>query len=135
MGDRSSHMNPMNKITTVLILGLLVLAGTGVRVLNLDRASFWVDEVNTVFTAKSLNETGVDTLPSGAIYGRARIYTAIVAASFKLFGVSEFSARMPSVLFGVLSILLAYGLVRIWFDPKTALFTAFFMAFSHFEVG
>ncbi|NQT24465.1 glycosyltransferase family 39 protein [candidate division KSB1 bacterium] len=128
-------MNPMNKITTVLILGLLVLAGTGVRVLNLDRASFWVDEVNTVFTAKSLNETGVDTLPSGAIYGRARIYTAIVAASFKLFGVSEFSARMPSVLFGVLSILLAYGLVRIWFDPKTALFTAFFMAFSHFEVG
>lgn len=135
MDDWSLQMNPIKNFTAALILGLLIIAGTGVRVINLDRASFWVDEVNTAFTAQSLNETGVDTLPSGYIYGRGRIYTAIVAASFKLFGVNEVTARMPSVLFGVLSILLTYGLARIWFDPQTALFTAFFMAFSHFEVG
>lgn len=128
-------MQSAKKYAAGLILALLLVAGTGVRILNLDRASFWVDEVNTAFTAQALNERGVDTLPSGHIYGRARVYTAIVAAAFKLFGVNETTARMPSALFGVLSILLAYALARIWFGPRTALFTAFFMTFSHFEVG
>lgn len=128
-------MKIKENVIAFLILGLLVIAGTGIRVINLDRASFWVDEVNSVFAAQSLNETGADRLPSGYLYGRARIYTAIVAVSLQLFGENEVAARMPSVLFGVLSILLAYGLARIWFDTRTALIMAFFMAFSHFEVG
>lgn len=128
-------MQSMKKYASALILVLIVLAGAGLRVANLDRTSLWVDEANTVFTAQALNETGVDTLPSGHIYGRARVYTAIVAASFRIFGVSEASARLPSALFGVLSILLVYGLARIFFGPKTAFVTACFMTFSHFEVG
>jgi 4-amino-4-deoxy-L-arabinose transferase-like glycosyltransferase len=74
-------------------------------------------------------------MPSGRVVGRAPLYTIVTAAGFRLFGEDEAATRMPAALFGLASVLLAYGLAKRLFDRNVGLITAFFMTFSPFEVG
>jgi 4-amino-4-deoxy-L-arabinose transferase-like glycosyltransferase len=118
----------------LLLAGLLAAAGF-LRIYDLGASSFWVDEVNTYYCAKSWNETGKMLMPSGMVNKRAPLYTIVTAAGFRLFGEDEAATRMPAALFGLASILLAYGLAKRLFDRNIGLVTAFFMTFSPFEVG
>lgn len=117
------------------LLAILILAGGFLRVWNLNVPSLWVDEANTVFSAQAMERTGEDLFPSGRINGRARLYTAVVALVFRFLGVSEMTARLPSAVFGLLSVFMVYFLGKKVFNNKVGLWTAFFVAFSHFEIG
>lgn len=114
---------------------LLIAAGTWLRTGNLSTASFWVDEVNVVYAAQSLNEGTGGVLPSGMVYTRAPVYTAVTAFFYRLLGVNETTSRIPAALFGILCIPLAYGVSRRVFSRQAALMTAFLVTFSHFEIG
>jgi 4-amino-4-deoxy-L-arabinose transferase-like glycosyltransferase len=92
------------------------------------------DETIHVYAAKSILETGKPELPSGEIYDRALFFTKAVALSFKLFGVNELSARLPSIVFGVLSVVLVFFIGR-GFGTSAGLIAALLMAFMPFEVG
>jgi 4-amino-4-deoxy-L-arabinose transferase-like glycosyltransferase len=116
-------------------LGICLCFGAFLRLWNLDAASLWVDEVNPAFAADAYLKTGVDMLPSGEIYGRARMNTLLVAWSESAFGLNEVGARLPSAFLGILSILLVYFLAKDLHGNKTALLAAFLTAFSHFEIG
>lgn len=128
-------MNPRNRIVIALILLVLIFSAVYLRGKNLGRLDFWTDEVNHVFAAKSLNETGKPELPSGMRYERALLYTRIMALSFRIFGVNETSARIPSVLFGLLGILLLFSIGTRMGWRHVGLFAAFFMTFSFFDIG
>jgi len=119
------------------LLLLLVLLGSGgfLRLWNLGVPSFWVDEVNTVFAADSIIKTGSPTLPSGMVYDRALLHTYAVVPLYRFFGVSETTTRLPSAIFGLFSILMAYFLGREIFSHRVGMLSAFFVTFSHFEVG
>ncbi len=117
------------------LLAILILSGGFLRVWNLNVPSLWVDEANTVFSAESMERTGEDLLPSGRINGRAQLHTALVALFFRFLGVSEMTVRLPSVIFGLLSVFMVYFLGKRVFNNKVGLWTAFFVAFSHFEIG
>jgi len=54
----------------------------------------------------------------------------INAASMKLFGLNEFSARLPSALCGLLTILVTYLIARQIYDRRTALFSAVILGTS-----
>src|SRR5437773_2822486 len=69
---------------------------------GLGKRSLSIDELYHVYAADSLNRDGTFSLPSGRSYERAAPYTYAVSLSFKYLGVSEFAARIPSVLFGLL---------------------------------
>jgi 4-amino-4-deoxy-L-arabinose transferase-like glycosyltransferase len=121
-----------------VFIGLLIFiaaAGGFLRLKNLGHCSYWVDETNALFAAKSLLENGTMVFPSGFVYDRAPLYTMMTAASFRCFGVSEASTRLPAALFGILSIFMAYATASRLFDRRTGLMTAFLTAFCHFEVG
>ncbi|MDM7926297.1 MAG: glycosyltransferase family 39 protein [bacterium] len=124
-----------NRTLRVLILAGLLAAGGFLRLWNLGAASLWVDELNTHYSARSWNEAGKDLFPSGKQDGRAQALTLTTALSYRLFGMNEAATRLPSALFGILSICAAYGLARRLFGTNAGLMTAFFTAFSHFEVG
>ncbi len=47
-------------------------------------------------------------------------YYWLVASAFRLFGISEISARLPSIILGVISILLIYEIGKILLSPKIA---------------
>lgn len=51
-----------------------------------------------------------------------------MAASFKLFGVSEFAARLPSLIVSTLGIVLCFGFARSLYGPQTGFIAAFLFA-------
>lgn len=87
-----------------------------------------------VFTAKSLMETGEPVFPGGAEYHRALPFSFLVAVSFKIFGVSELSARLPSVIFALLFIVTSSLVIRRMTDGYTATVYAMIIGLSPFAL-
>lgn len=54
----------------------------------------------------------------------------IIAISYKMFGVSEFVTRIPSLIFSFLSIIITFLLSQKLFDKKVAILSAFFIAIN-----
>jgi len=120
-------------IPTVFLL-LIVLSGIYIRIDGLANLGLAFDETIHLYAAKSILETGEPTLPSGYNYNRSIFFTYAVALSFKLFGVNEFTARLPSIIFGTLSIILVFFIGRRFFGSPVGLIAAFLMAFLPFEI-
>lgn len=54
----------------------------------------------------------------------------IISVSYKMFGVSEFVTRIPSIIFSFLSIIITFLLAQKLFNKKTAILSAFFIAIN-----
>lgn len=52
----------------------------------------------------------------------------LIACSYRIAGLSEFSTRLPSLILSTLMIMLCYLIARNLYDAKTGLMAAFFMA-------
>lgn len=98
----------------ILIISLLIIKW---YFFNLGTVQLWNDEYSHVFAAKSLITSGKPLLLSGKPYTRALIYTYMVAASYKLFGVSELTSRLPSIIIGFL-ILIGFFIVSKKFSKS-----------------
>ena len=124
-----------HRVALFALLAIVVLAGTYLRFANLGRLDLWIDEPYHLYSAQSLNETGEPYLPSGVRYARAPLYTRLVAVSFRLFGLSEFSVRFPSAFLGVVGIVAVFWMGRYLFSGKVGLLAAFFIAFSYYALA
>lgn len=93
------------------------------------------DEASIGYTAYSLLQTGRDE------YGRVfpfsfesfgdwklPLYIYTVVPFVSVFGLSEFAVRMPSAIFGILSVFLTFYLVKILFKNNLLAFTTMFLA-------
>ena len=69
------------------------------------------DEILHYDAAIGLNENGDLSIAQGT-YPRAALYTALVAASFRVFGISDIAARLPAVIASLIWSLLLYSFVR-----------------------
>lgn len=125
---------PSATFTFVVLVGLLI-CGTYLRFYNLGEMSFWVDEMNHVFAGMSLSEGEAPTFPSGVANERALLYSRMVGWTFSAFGVSEISARFPSAVLGLLSILLIFWVGKELFNRRVGLLAAFFLTFAHMPIG
>jgi len=119
----------------LIILGLSLAFAAYLRFFNLGTPSFWVDELDFVVAAQSQARVGEPLLASGYVYPRAPILTYALTASYSIFGVSEFSSRLPSAIFGWLSVLVVFFIGKRWFNARIGLIAAIFMAIAPFEVG
>lgn len=113
---------------------LLLIAGF-LRFWNLANRSLWVDEVNTVFAAKSELEMGEPLHPSGIKYGITPLFTKSVAFVYDLLQVDEGSSRIPAAIFGIIAIILTFYCAKQVFNKWVGLCAVFLMTFSHFEIG
>ncbi len=107
-----------------------MIIGGYLRIADIGRYTFWTDEFFHVFSAKSLLETGSPALPSGIPYTRSMAYTYIVSLFFKVFGVNEAAARMPSVIFGLAMIVVTYFMVSRILSRNAGIISAFLVAVS-----
>jgi len=121
--------------SSLILLFILVVVGASLRLINLEQSSFWVEEVKHVYSAKSFLEKGEFALPSGLEYKRALPFTFLVSVSFKIFGINEFAARLPSAIFGTLSILLVFFVGKGLFNERVGLIAALFLTFLPWEIG
>ena len=125
----------LSKSTVAFSLFVILVLAAGLRAYRLGAASFWVDEVNTFYSSQSMAEHGDSRLPSGRSDDRAPLQVMLTAQVFKLLPANEVSTRLPAVVFGLLSIWMAYVLAAKVFHQRVGLLAAFMMAFSHFEIG
>jgi 4-amino-4-deoxy-L-arabinose transferase-like glycosyltransferase len=136
MMNHSVIMLPSHKKSLIyaVILLMLVLVGFCIRSVELGKASLSYTEPLHMYAAKSILETAKSTLPSGKDYSRSQLFTNLVALSFKRFGLNEFAARFPSVIFGTLSIVLIFFIGKSFFGAVSGLIAAFMVALIPFEV-
>jgi hypothetical protein len=98
----------------LLLLFTITLIGFYFRYVGIaSNYSFWTDESNVTLYSRSIIDSGLPVLANGyttGIYQVALHY--LVALFFFILGISEFSARLPFVLFGSLSVFLAGIITR-----------------------
>jgi hypothetical protein len=118
------------------LLALILVGAFAARAYNLDKFSFWVDELYHVVAAQSVVETGAPTLPSyrGAQYTRAYPVTYITALMFDWFGSGEAAGRAPFLALNMVFLLTAFCVTRRWFNVHLALIVTFVLAFSPHEL-
>jgi 4-amino-4-deoxy-L-arabinose transferase-like glycosyltransferase len=108
-----------------LLLLVLTVAAFVMRVYHLDYLTLWVDEYVHVDRARNFPAEPLLTDDNNGI-----LLTLILLPIFKFFGVGEFAARFPSVVFGTGLVPLAYFFVKRYFNRHAALITAFLVTFS-----
>jgi 4-amino-4-deoxy-L-arabinose transferase-like glycosyltransferase len=111
---------------------LLVLTGASLFLINLGGPSLWdLDEGRNATAALGMLESEDYVVPR--FNGQLRVdkpallYWGQVAA-YRLFGVNEFAARLPSALAALLTLLLTYELGRRLFSAATGLLAGMILA-------
>lgn len=104
---------------------LIVLFGIAffLRIYNLEKypSQLHVDEISNIYDGYSIAETGADRWgvkypvilrAYGESDNRPPMYSWLSAGSIKLFGYSVFAGRLPSVIFGMVSLFLLFVTAR-----------------------
>ncbi|MFT4283149.1 MAG: glycosyltransferase family 39 protein [Candidatus Woesearchaeota archaeon] len=110
-------------IILILILGLFLRLG-------LDHY-MWIDETISASVAKTISETGTTTLPGGTEYNRAFLFHKAMSL-FVDFG--DRGIRFISVIFGLLTIFLAYLFSKKFLSKDFALVFPLLVAISTIEI-
>jgi 4-amino-4-deoxy-L-arabinose transferase-like glycosyltransferase len=122
---------------------ILLILTAGLCFPNLGSASLWdIDEGNNAEAAREMLESTNWVIPTFNYKLRvdkpALLYWLQIFA-YETFGVNEFSARLPSALAAILTVLVVYELGRRLFSPSTGLLsgvvlatTVAFCASAHF---
>ncbi len=98
------------------------------RILNFSKLGLVVDEQFTYEAARNLvNNFSLNFFDSG-YYFRGWPYTILVAISFFLFGISEFSLRLPGIVLSTITIFPLYYLVKKLIGKKEAIFASLFLS-------
>ncbi|MEM7577073.1 MAG: glycosyltransferase family 39 protein [Planctomycetota bacterium] len=132
----------------LVVLGsliVLMLVGGLLRLVHLAELTLQVDEGFQALAVAAILDHGFPLLDSGYVYGRSPLFLYAQAGVAALFGLSEWSLRVPSAAFGVLGIPIAYLLGRRLFDgvlPRkpfdaavaVGLVLAAFMALSAWQI-
>ncbi len=128
------NKNHSLKINLALFLLLsILLLGTVLRLYHLDEESLWTDEAFTVHHAQLQDWkqfiqriSTTEAAPPG--------HYLLLHYWLWWFGNSEFSVRLPSVLFGILSIIVLFLIVRRLWDEHVALLASLFMSTSMLQI-
>jgi len=127
---RSTSKQLSNKKTAILLFSIFIL-GAGLRLYRLGYQSLWIDEVLTFLSSKGtlsnvLFQTEINTniLP---------LYYVVVNAVLRV-GNQDALLRLPSVVFGSLSILALYFVVTNWLGKTSGLICALLLAISPFHI-
>src|SRR5205085_742609 len=122
------------KLSGLLLISLLLIIALGalLRIYKLGSDSVWLDEAYSIqISHKSLpeivEETSKDVHPP--------LYYFALHYWIKLFGDSEFYARLLSALFGTLAILVIYFVGALLFDRATGLLASLLVALSPFNIA
>ena len=117
----------MNKIKILLII-IIVLASS-LRLVGVTHENLCQIELHHTFRIVNSNikeSFNVDIHPP--------LYYVLMHFWVKIFGFSDFSLRYPSVIFGILSVVVTFMLARELFNQKIALLSSYFVGMSEFVI-
>lgn len=123
-----NNFNIDKKILLVLALALLLR----IFALGSNPPSLYWDEVSLGYNAYSILTDGIDehgnklpitNFPAFGDY-KPPLYIYLTVPSIFIFGLTEFAVRLPSALFGVLTVYIAYLLAKKFFKSNRAILFA-----------
>src|SRR3989344_2234251 len=130
----------MNKKTTYLLLALIIVLGAFLRIYGLGDESFWVDESSTAYGVKQTYSYIIHNINSYATLtpeyfkaggGEVPLYYILIRFWAGINGLSEFSLRLFSAIFGILSLCVIFKIGKMIFNDKVGLLSAFIMSINH----
>ena len=92
------------RITVIFSILILIVLAVLMRWHYITEAPLHIDEIYSFTAIESIVNTGLPTLPSGALYPRSPLHLYLSAASLHLFGHNLVSARLVSLFFFFASI-------------------------------
>ncbi|MGC9599101.1 MAG: glycosyltransferase family 39 protein [Minisyncoccia bacterium] len=130
-----------NKKNSLLISSLIIILGCSMLFFQLGKNNFMNDEFQTMDSGWNFEQVGnfykwdwlqnksSEYTPLGqqdqyADYIRAEVHTVLLSISYRLFGVSEFSSRLVSVIFGILFSLIIFPIIKFSQKSRQASFLA-----------
>jgi 4-amino-4-deoxy-L-arabinose transferase-like glycosyltransferase len=112
----------MFKKQNIILIGILTVSFL-LRIWRLGYHDFWFDEI-----------ASVDYVSVPWYNWNAPLYWIMLHFWTKIFGISEFALRFPSVLCSFLTVMLVFLLGKSLFDRKTALFATLLIGLSPFHL-
>lgn len=91
---------------------LIIILSLGLRLLSLNQ-SLWLDEAISANVVKNYSHQNIITQFSPSDF-HPPLYYLVLKAWTSVFGYSEFSLRLPSVIFSILTILLVFKYFGFW---------------------
>ncbi|MDP3987081.1 MAG: glycosyltransferase family 39 protein [Nanoarchaeota archaeon] len=116
-----------------VFLGFILLFAFFIRVYSLGVPPLWVDEAISAKAARMILEGEHSVFNPALGFGSAYVLHYFMAFLGFVFGVSEFSFRLVSVIFGLFTIVLAYFVSKEYSKPA-GLISALFFAVFYLEV-
>lgn len=114
-----------------LVLIAIILIGLGLRFYELAERPFMTDEAISTMAAVDISKTGYPpTQSDGTEYWRSILHTSTMAQFFQIFGISVFVSRIPSVLFGTLTIILIYLFGKELFNWQIGMISALLLSIN-----
>lgn len=107
------------------LLFVILILGSFLRLYNLGEKSLWTDEIGSVRDSQSLS-TALNA-------GHPPLFF-IILNFFRYMGNEEIFLRLPSAIFGILTILIIYKVGKLFFGTKEGLITAFLLSISLFHI-
>jgi len=115
---------------SILIL-LIIVTGSVLRLNNITSENFWLDEIRTIYLS---NTHLLNTVELMQYEWQTPLYFLIINVWISFFSISEFSLRIPSVIFGVLSIIFTYKIVALLYNEKVGVLSAIFISISPIHI-
>jgi 4-amino-4-deoxy-L-arabinose transferase-like glycosyltransferase len=115
-------------------VGIMMLVATYLRFPGLGELSFYGDEEYSALAVQGILADGYPHMPSGMAYWRGAPYSFLAAGAALLFGLSEFSVRLPSVVFGVLTVPIFYALAKRHMAAVPAGIASWLLVFSAWHI-
>lgn len=114
-----------------LLIGLVVALGIYLRLYHLGYQSLWFDEG---WTARVVGMDLGEIVRDAARDVHPPLYYLILHGWTAFFGRSEWALRLPSALFGILSLFVFYQIGRLLFEREIARLALMLMALSFFFI-
>ncbi len=116
MGSFVTNNSKLQKFTKIIYLIIILFLALSLRVFKLDHNSLRTDECLTFWIASEESLSQLLTVVIGT--KQQPLYYLLIHFWIKIFGTSELSLRLPSVIFGIASVFMTYKLSRILFKSQ-----------------
>ena len=123
----------ISKVEWIILISMLIVA-LWLRIQNLGSLGFYGDEETTALAVEGILKDGYPHMPSGMGYPRAVPYSYLAAGFAYLFGMNEFSIRLPNTIFGTLTVPLIYIFSRKLLGLFPAILVSWFLVFSSWHI-
>jgi mannosyltransferase len=116
---------------TPLLLLLVILLALVLRLYQIDRESFWIDEATSYWVASSSPVSIVQTSTKDV---HPPLYYLTLHYWMKIFGNSDGVIRLLSATFGILAIPVVFHIGKLLFNERFGLVASLFLAVSGFHI-